>query len=259
MKRFLVYIFLAFMAVPSLHATVFLVGRNIAISPGKSEDSLMLKDMGHSYLVIVPNSPEKVKQVSPLYAQWEKEIGCGKRGVIIGAYPEDNVSLLKASLQAQINATREDVPTQSFLCGTQDKKTVWNFTGGPVKSNLAEEEFIRRLLLNVQRYITVTKEHPIDYHALRSVAERTKNPEATWAQNCNAFAFSLLVYSGVNEIPTISTRHRAMPGHHRLLPDTLFYTFPPTSGILEKLRTEKSTFPHVLNRIIRSIRCQLQR
>ena len=259
MKHFLLYIFLAFMAAPSLHATVFLVGRNIALSPGKSEDARMLKDMGHSYLIIIPNAPEKVKQISPLYAQWEKDLGCAKRGVIIGAYPEDNVSLFKASLQAQINASREEVPTQSFLCGTQNKKDVWNFTGGPVKSNLAEEEFIRRLLLNAQKYMTVTKEHPVDYHALRSVAEKTKNPEATWAQNCNAFAFSLLVYSGVSEIPTISTHHRAMPGHHHLLPAMLFYTFPSTPGILEKLQTEKSTFSQFFKRMVRSARCQLQR
>ncbi|MBR4592132.1 MAG: hypothetical protein IKO35_02880 [Elusimicrobiaceae bacterium] len=257
MKRFLLHVCMVLLSVSSVHATVFLVGRNIAVFPEDAQNSFMLKKEGHSYLVIIPNNPEKVKKISPLYAKWEKDIGCNKRGVIIGAYPEEDKNLFVASLQALVNADREKEPTQSFLCGTRAQKDVWNFSGGPVKTNLTEEEFIRRILLNAQRYISASKQSPVDYHAFRSLWENVKNSDADWAQNCNAFAFSLLVYSGASELPSIIIGRRSMPGHKRLLPSSLFYSFPRVPGLLEDIRKKEAskTILDRINFLMRNAHC----
>ena len=112
----------------STQAKVYWVGRNIDISPEKLNDKKMLTILGHSYLILIPDEPEQIKNIYPTYARFEKQLGCDKRGVVIGAYPSRGTEWLgdlDGYLVAQINAERENIPTAHFFCGTDEQKKKW--------------------------------------------------------------------------------------------------------------------------------------
>jgi len=215
---------------PAAQAKVYWIGRNIDLSPSdvEKETYKMLKDMGHSYIVIVPDDPEKVRMYSFAYVAEERSLGCGeKRGVIIGAYPENGskkLGNLDGNLTAEINAPREFVPTQHYFCGTPKQKQQWNFVGGEVTSDLPEEEFIDTLIIKTYHYQTNTRIHPVDYHAFRSIIDANSRKDEL-AQNCNAFAWSLLVWSYASHAPDLGET-RNMPGQRNLLSEGLFSKGP---------------------------------
>ena len=225
-----------FINISPAQAKVYWVGRNIDMSPGGTDvkNHKMLKSMGHSYIIIVPDNPQKLKAENPLYNKLEINLGCGKKGVIIGAYPEKGkvkvLNDLDGSLGAKINATREYTPTKHFFCGTNREKSFWNFVSGVVSTNLSEETFINNLLVNTYTYIFYTKDNPVDYHAVRSTID-SMGYSNDFAQNCNAFAFSLLAWSGASKVPDLGAK-RTMPGQRNLLSWKMFdssgFTLKPT-------------------------------
>lgn len=228
MKKFLFALCSFLWLLPSIScAKVYWVGRNIALSPNTPNRTKMLSALGHSYLVIIPDNPAKLKQISPTYAKYEKYLGCNKRGIVIGAYPSKGTEAfgdLDGNLEAQINAVREQIPTQQFLCGTQSQKKKWNFASGLVKSKLSDEQFIKSLLDRTLDYMYSTKKTPVNYHAVRSVIDAISASNSR-AQNCNSFAFSLLAYSDASHAPDLGAT-RVLPGNRNLLPQYLFFNGP---------------------------------
>lgn len=226
---FLFLLSLLFFFCAPAQAKVYWVGRNIDISPSVDEnkDRTMMKSMGHSYLIIVPDNPGKLKGRYPEFARLERDLGCGRKGIVIGAYPNGGsewLSNLDGNLEAVINASREFVPTKVYFCGSKTEKAKWNFVGGLVQSRLNEEIFIIRLIQNTYFYIKNTAKNPVDYHAVRSTLDAIGDSN-THAQNCNSFAFSLLAYSGASQAPDIGAT-RVMPGNRHLLPEHLFMDGP---------------------------------
>ncbi len=219
-----------------LQAKVYWVGRNIDISPSENEEDNpnMLKIMGHSYLIILPDNPEKLKERFPDYTNLEKDWGCGHKGIVIGGYPmggSDMIANLDGNLEALINASREVVPTNHYFCGTDGEKAQWNFVGEPVETNLSDEEFIINIVTRTRAYIYNTSISPLDYHAVRSGIDALGKLNDT-AQNCNALAFSILSYAGATKVPDIGAS-RSMPGNRNLLPEYLFYFGPVMRDALE--------------------------
>lgn len=222
---FLFALSLLFFFCASAQAKVYWVGRNIDISPSQDENKerTMMKSMGHSYLIIVPDNLAKLKRRYPEFAALERDLGCGRKGIVIGAYPNKGsewLSNLDGNLEAVINAPREFVPTKVYFCGSNEEKAKWNFVGGLVQSRLNEEDFIIRLIQKTYYYIKNTVRNPVDYHAVRSTLDAMGDSN-THAQNCNSFAFSLLAYSGASQAPDIGAA-RVMPGNRHLLPEHLF-------------------------------------
>ena len=207
-----------FLCLP-LQAKVYWIGRNIEFSSQKKKMTVM----GHSYLVILPNNPAKLKQKFPYYAKLEKDLGCGYKGVVIGAYPSggsENIAHLDGNLVATINATRENLPTRHYLCGKQWEKEQWGFVGASVDTNLLDEDFIINIIKKTLNFQYNSNTNPLDYHALRSVKDALDGINDK-ANNCNSFAFSLLFYAGATKVLDIGAT-RSMPGSRRLLPRNYF-------------------------------------
>lgn len=94
---FLFLLSLLFFFCAPAQAKVYWVGRNIDISPSVDEnkDRTMMKSMGHSYLIIVPDNPGKLKGRYPEFARLERDLGCGRKGIVIGAYPNRRIRMVK--------------------------------------------------------------------------------------------------------------------------------------------------------------------
>ena len=225
MKRTFLSLFcFLFLCLPYADAKVYWVARNILLNRNNPQSNKMVTEWGHSYIIIVPDNPAVTALRSPLYRKYEKSLGCNKRGIVIGGYPYNGtkeVGDMDGDLGAEINASREDVPTQVFLCGTAAQKKKWGLASGEVKTNLSEIDFINNLLNRTEDYLRTIKKYPIDYNAVRSILDGLSTSN-TKANNCNSFAFSLLAYSGATSAPDLGAK-RVLPGIRHLLPAANFF------------------------------------
>lgn len=207
------------------HSKVLWIGRNIDLESNSGQKThRMLTAVGHSYLILLPDNPARLRKVSALYKKHEKNLGCGHKGVIVGAYPKDGsdwLANMDGWLKAQINEPLDIGTTYDYLCGTAEQKKIWNFVGGTVYSSLSDNDFIDLLLTNTMHYINNTKRTPVNYHTIRSLLEAAFSVSDSYANNCNAFAFSLLAWSKASHAPDLGAT-REMPGSRKLLKEFLF-------------------------------------
>lgn len=195
-KRILSCLLLLGLCVSMGQAKVHWISRNLSF------DDTYIGGPGHSFLIIIPDKPATIKQKFSWYTQHERELGCGHKGITLSGVRDG------WDLVAAINEKKDLKAAYTYFCKSKKEKERVGVKANTITlaSSLDDSTLISNLFVRTTAYRQKT---PLSY--------------TPFENNCNAFALSILSYSGA--IDTNGTLlNRTLPGIDILLPFSYFET-----------------------------------